>query len=112
MDGSFDYTVWGCGTGGRQNESYYSVSGGENMQALDSLRALLRELPSRLEALPPDAVEAKPSASWSVKEEFGHLLDSAANNHQRIVRTQLEEKPAMPGYDGDAWGALHQAQHR
>jgi hypothetical protein len=58
-------------------------------------------------------VERKLStAKWSPKEELGHLLDSAANNHQRIVRAQLEDKPRMPGYDGDAWVELHQYQQR
>ena len=82
------------------------------MQALRSLRDLLEKLPARLKALPPNAVETRPPESWSVKEELGHLLDSAANNHQRIVRAQLEEKPAMPGYDGDKWVALHAYQKR
>ena len=50
--------------------------------------------------------------SWSVKEELGHLLDSAANNHQRIVRAQVEDNPAMPGYDGEQWVALHAYQKR
>jgi hypothetical protein len=44
---------------------------------------------------------------WSRKEELGHLIDSAFNNHQRVVRTQLETGPSMPGYDGDRWVALH-----
>ena len=82
------------------------------MQALKSLRSMLETLPTRLAALPTDAVASKPPGAWSVKEELGHLLDSAANNHQRIVRTQLEEKPAMPGYDGDQWVALHAYQDR
>jgi hypothetical protein len=82
------------------------------MKSLQSLRTLLQELPARLEALPPDSVEAKPTRSWSVKEELGHLLDSAANNHQRIVRAQLEDNPAMPGYDGPAWVVLHAYQKR
>jgi hypothetical protein len=29
----------------------------------------------------------KPDA-WSIKEIVGHLIDSAANNHQRLVRAQ------------------------
>ena len=82
------------------------------MQALQSLRTLLESLPARLEGLPSDAVEFKPPESWSVKEELGHLLDSAANNHQRIVRAQLEVNPAMPGYDGEKWVALHGYQKR
>src|SRR5450631_3039174 len=86
--------------------------GDEEMQALQSLRTLLESLPARLEALPAETVEYRPLESWSVKEELGHLLDSAANNHQRIVRAQLEDTPAMPGYDGGMWVDLHAYQVR
>ena len=83
------------------------------MKALNELRAVINEVPRRLNQLPSSQVERKPSTSkWSPKEELGHLLDSAANNHQRIVRAQLEDKPRMPGYDGDAWVELHQYQQR
>ncbi len=83
------------------------------MQSLLMLRALIDQLPRRLTSLPADQVQLKPSSSkWSLKEELGHLLDSAANNHQRIVRTQLEDNPAMPGYDGDEWVRLHHYQER
>lgn len=83
------------------------------MQSLKRLRDLIDHVPDRLGKLPPSRTELKPSPqTWSPKEELGHLLDSAANNHQRIVRAQLEEKPAMPGYDGDAWVDLHRYQQR
>lgn len=83
------------------------------MQGLTLLRALLTHVPDRLEQLATSKVELKPAPSkWSPKEELGHLLDSAANNHQRIVRTQLEDKPAMPGYDGDRWVELHAYRQR
>jgi len=83
------------------------------MQGLIKLRALLNEVPPRLSKLPLSQVELKPSpVKWSPKEELGHLLDSAANNHQRIVRTQLEDEPKMPSYDGNAWVKLHKYQHR
>ena len=72
------------------------------MQGLELLTALIQNVPERVKTLPPSA-STKPSAStWSAKEEFGHLIDSAANNHQRIVRAQLEDTPSTPGYDGDA----------
>ena len=45
---------------------------------------------------------------WSPKEEIGHLIDSAANNHQRFVRAQAREDLAFEGYEQDAWVA---AQH-
>jgi DinB superfamily len=83
------------------------------MQALKQLRALIDRIPPRLNKLPRSQVELKPSPSkWSPKEELGHLLDSAANNHQRIVRAQLEDEPKMPGYDGNAWVKLHGYQQR
>lgn len=82
------------------------------MESLQTLNNLLQKLPARLEALPADAVEGKLPGSWSQKEVLGHLLDSASNNHQRIVRGQLEDNPAMPGYDGPAWVSLHAYQKR
>lgn len=83
------------------------------MEAISALHALLDRAPERLEALSRSLVEIKPSDSkGSRKEELGHLLDSAANNHQRIVRAQLEDKPAMPGYDQTGWVAVHDCQHR
>ncbi|MGB6677301.1 MAG: DinB family protein [Terriglobales bacterium] len=83
------------------------------MQSLKHLRALINEVPPKLSKLPLSQLELKPSpVKWSPKEELGHLLDSAANNHQRIVRTQLEHEPKMPGYDGNAWVELHNYQQR
>jgi len=83
------------------------------MQGLKRLRTLIEEVPPKLSKLAQSQVELKPSSSrWSPKEELGHLLDSAANNHQRIVRAQLEDEPKMPGYDGNAWVELHKYQHR
>jgi hypothetical protein len=44
----------------------------------------------------------KPDA-WSVKEILGHLIDSAANNHQRFVRAQLATELSFPGYEQNGW---------
>ena len=83
------------------------------MNSLQALRELIERLPERLLAISADRADQKPAPnSWSKKEELGHLLDSAANNYQRIVRAQLEDKPAMPNYDGDAWVALQRYQQR
>ena len=83
------------------------------MPVLTSLRDLLQRVPDRLKKLSKDTVESKSTpSSWSPKEELGHLLDSAANNHQRIVRAQLEDNPAMPGYEQNRWVAIHAYQRR
>jgi hypothetical protein len=83
------------------------------MNALSSLRHILQVVPDRLAALTRDAAERRPMpANWSPKEELGHLLDSAANNHQRIVRAQVEDKLALPGYEQNRWVAIHRYQQR
>ena len=83
------------------------------MDTLQQLRALIDRLPPRLKQLSPAQVEQKASPeSWSAKQELGHLLDSAAKDHEHIVRTQLEDHPAMPDYDGVRWVALHRYQER
>lgn len=49
---------------------------------------------------------------WSKKEILGHLIDSAANNHQRFVRLQISPRIDLPGYDGDEWVRIQQYQNR
>jgi len=51
---------------------------------------------------------------WSVKEILGHLVDLAANNHQRFVRAQQAHGPAFLPYGQDAWVSVqeYQAQPR
>ena len=44
-----------------------------------------------------------PPESWSAKEIIGHLIDSAANNHARFVRAQLEPDLVSAGYDQEQW---------
>jgi hypothetical protein len=39
---------------------------------------------------------------WTRIEVLGHLLDSAAHNHQRFARALHADSLVAPGYDGDA----------
>jgi nitroreductase len=83
-------------------------------RTLESIRSALILLPGRLAAISNEDAATKSSPGvWSKKEELGHLIDSASNNHQRIVRAQMESGLALPGYDGDRWVELHgyQLQH-
>jgi len=83
------------------------------MREFTTLRTLLEKVPSRLAKLPEGETEKRPSQTkWSPKEELGHLIDSAANNHQRIVRVQMTEGLAMPGYEQNRWVELHRYQQR
>jgi DinB superfamily len=50
-----------------------------------------------------EAGQATAPGKWTKKEIVGHLIDSAANNHGRFVRAQLQEDLVFPGYDQDEW---------
>ena len=47
---------------------------------------------------------------WSKKQVLGHLIDSAANNHQRFIRAQLGQELVFPGYEQEAWVAVQHYQ--
>ena len=82
-------------------------------RGLAQLRYALTVVPGRLAGISNGNAAARPAPdSWSPKQELGHLIDSAANNHQRIARAQLEDNLALPGYDGDRWVELHGYQNR
>jgi hypothetical protein len=49
---------------------------------------------------------------WSAKEILGHLLDSAANNHQRFVRAQYLDDRQFPGYEQTQWVTLQHYNER
>jgi hypothetical protein len=61
-----------------------------------------------------DSEAGHPTApgKWSKKEIVGHLIDSAANNHGRFVRAQLQEDLVFPGYDQDAWVRVQRYRDR
>jgi hypothetical protein len=47
---------------------------------------------------------------WSRKEILGHLVDSTANNLQRVVRGALGTGIDLPVYDQNAWVAVQRYQ--
>lgn len=72
----------------------------EFQQTIESAAARLR--------LISDSASAAPLApgKWSAKEVLGHLIDSAANNHQRFVRAQLTNELVFPPYEQEEWVRL------
>ena len=72
--------------------------------ALDAAEPLLRRI--------SDADSATPLApgKWSPRQVIGHLIDSAGNNHQRFVRSALQDDMVFPGYAQDDWVALQRYQ--
>jgi hypothetical protein len=72
-------------------------------QAISRLKYILEIIPSLLLEIDEASFSATPApGKWSKKEIIGHLIDSAANNHQRFVRVQFETNPTI-AYDQNNW---------
>lgn len=67
------------------------------------LLELIHDWHPRLAALTEGDAQMIVGSKWNRKELLGHLLDSALNNHQRIVRLQQGNLDAFPGYDQEHW---------
>ena len=68
------------------------------------IRLIVETAEPQLARMNPDEVGFKPAPhQWSKKEILGHLIDSAANNHHRFVRTVNEAAVRFPAYDQDGW---------
>lgn len=81
----------------------------EALQTALALRHLVEELEPRLVKIGDEvAGRSAGPGKWSRKQILGHLIDSAANNHQRFVRLQLVDELHFPGYQQNEWVALNQ----
>ena len=68
------------------------------------IRSLISKVEPQLSRMNHDDVGLKPASyDWSKKEILGHLIDSAANNHQRFVRAVNKVAVQFPTYDQDEW---------
>jgi len=73
-------------------------------QFLDEFRNTLVTATARLCEISEEQSRKKSSSDdWAPIEVLGHLIDSAANNHQRFVRAQFTDDLVFPGYDQDQW---------
>jgi hypothetical protein len=81
--------------------------------AASELHRVLATVPARLSAISEaDASVPRIQGKWSRKQILGHLIDSAANNHHRFVRAQIEKSLEMPGYEQNGWMATQSYQKR
>jgi hypothetical protein len=69
-------------------------------------RTIETELP-HLRGVTESDAGMKTGGVWSGKEELGHLIDSASNNHLRFVRAALEAEFHGPSYDQNGSVKLH-----
>lgn len=76
--------------------------------AIDRLNWLCQHIPALIESVPElELTDRQAPGKWSKKEILGHLIDSAANNHQRFIRIQSEHEPVI-FYNQNDWVSLSQ----
>ena len=74
----------------------------------NALQATIDDALPRLRTLSDrQATHDRGAGKWVAKEILGHLIDSAANNHQRFVRARMVDPLIFPGYDQNAWVTTH-----
>jgi hypothetical protein len=73
-------------------------------QVLDGFRDTIVSAKARLSDISETQSRQKSSPEdWSPAEVLGHLIDSAANNHQRFVRAQFTDDLVFPDYEQNEW---------
>ncbi len=79
----------------------------------NSLSRIIQESTPKLLALSEkEASQPRAVGKWSPKEILGHLIDSACNNHRRIIKMQLHSELSFDGYEQDDWVRVqHYQQH-
>jgi hypothetical protein len=78
---------------------------------LDDFRSTLDHAAPQLGKIADSDSQRVPSpGKWSRKQVLGHLIDSAANNHQRFVRAQLSQELVLPGYEQEKWVTVQHYQ--
>ncbi len=75
----------------------------------EGIGAVVAEWDARLRNLPTDVINGpRNRQNRNIRQIVGHLVDSASNNHQRIVRLQYNAVLEFPDYrqDNDRWIVL------
>lgn len=71
----------------------------ELVMAVKTAVMMLHDMPDHI------AAERPSPGAWSIKEIIGHLIDSAANNHQRFIRGRSQGNLIFNGYAQEDWVA-------
>lgn len=75
----------------------------------DELAQIISVTEPKLRGMSAALVTARPAPDrWTIQEVLGHLIDSAANNHQRFIRAQFVEQLTFPKYEQNDWVSSQQ----
>lgn len=71
---------------------------------LDDFRQTVEAAADRLMLISEEQSQTpRGDGKWTAKEIICHLIDSAANNHQRFVRAQFSDDLIFSGYEQEEW---------
>ena len=80
-------------------------------QLSEVIQNLVQQALPQLQQMQGEAVRQRPGPDeWSKQEILGHLIDSTANNHQRIVRAAYQAAETFPPYSQTDWVRLQHYQ--
>jgi hypothetical protein len=79
-------------------------------EAAANLKSIIGQALPLLLQIDEETSSIKSAGKWSFKEIIGHLVDSASNNHQKFIRTVLDDGHHFPGYEQDDWVLLQNYQ--
>jgi len=70
----------------------------------EELRGLIAQADRQLAGVTGEQASLRPApGKWSAQQLLGHLIDSASNNLQRLIRLQLTAELVFPGYQQEEW---------
>jgi hypothetical protein len=79
-----------------------------HVEAAQDLRGAVSLYEAKFLTIPEEVTGVTPGpGKWSRKQILGHLIDSAANNHQRFIRLQTTTELHFPGYEQNDWVRLN-----
>lgn len=79
----------------------------------NNLKFIVQEASPKLFSISEEkASQPRVAGKWSPKEILGHLIDSACNNHRRMIKMQVQNGLSFDGYEQDDWVRLQSYQQR
>jgi len=83
------------------------------MKFIETLKDIIEEVYPVFKRMSSAQFSEKPSEEkWSPKEILGHLVDSAFNNHRRLILAESQDNLLFDGYDQDQWVKRNNYQNR
>lgn len=71
--------------------------------SIEDLKDITARIPGFLKDKKIEPKENLSPGEWTGRELLGHLIDSASNNHLRIVNAIVTDEVRLPSYEQEKW---------